>query len=445
MGGRVWAHSQVGKGSTFHLTARFKPDPKPPSDVPPRRPWTLRGTRVLVADDNASNRFILEEMLRNWGMVVRSAGGAREALRLAREAAAAGTPFDLLLTDVHMPHIDGFGLAEQFRESPDLRETAIIALTSGARSSDAARCERLGLAAYLMKPVKQTELHEAMGDALGLTAARRATSEPEHAAGRDAPRALHVLLAEDSLVNQKLAIGLLERRGHQVTVVNNGREAVAAASSQTFDLILMDVQMPEMDGLEATIGIRELEREKGRHVPIVAMTAHAMKGDRERCLEAGMDGYVAKPIHAKELFDTIYGLTGGSNTARGDSPSPSADESLPADGIVVWSAVLQASDGNRELLLELTQIFLSECPKLLDEGRQAIHCRDAETLRRAAHTLKGSLRHFHATRVAENAERLECMGKSGDFSRAAEAWEELERELHEFTGALQALLRPDQA
>ncbi len=308
MGGKIWADSEFGRGSTFHFTTRFglahgKSLPKPPVVV--------HGTPVLIVDDNATNRRILEEILRNWDMRPRSVASAPEAVRVLREAYRAGASFPLVLTDSNMPEMDGFALAEQVRQDPEVGSTLIMMLTSGDRPGEIARCEQLGIAAYLLKPIKQSELFDAIVLALGVNAvdeeARSAPATPPPSAPQ---RSLRVLLAEDSLVNQKLAVGLLEKHGHQVTLANHGREAVAAWESQAFDLVLMDVQMPEMDGYEATEAIRTRERETGRHTPIIAMTAHAMKGDRERCLAAGMDGYVAKPIRAQQIFDAIEQVLG---------------------------------------------------------------------------------------------------------------------------------------
>jgi two-component system sensor histidine kinase/response regulator len=216
----------------------------------------------------------------------------------------------LLLSDVNMPEADGITLTEWIRQDPELADTTVIVLTSGARSDDLKRCEGLGVAAHLMKPVKQSELFDAIGMSLGITIREdevEATLQGEPESQRPS---LRCLLAEDSLVNQKLAVALLEKHGHKVTVTNNGKEAIAALASQQFDVVLMDVEMPEMGGLEATAVIRVQEQQRGTHIPIIAMTAHAMKGDRERCLDAGMDGYVAKPIRAAQLFQTIEAVVG---------------------------------------------------------------------------------------------------------------------------------------
>jgi PAS domain S-box-containing protein len=305
MGGEIWVDSSEGQGSTFHFTATYDISPTGPT----RRRQTARavveGTRVLIVDDNATNRLILEEMLGNWRLHPSAAANVQEAMAMLRAARAAGQPYDLVVTDANMPDVDGFTLAEMIKQDPDLGSTVIMMLTSGGRTGDVSRCEDLGVASYLLKPVKQSELFDAVAMALGITAAEDAEELAVSVTRPVIPSALHVLLAEDSLVNQKLAVGLLEKHGHRVEVVGDGRAALAAVESKRYDLVLMDIQMPEMDGLEATRAIRIRERKRGGHIPIVAMTAHAMKGDRERCLDSGMDGYVAKPIRAKELFDTI--------------------------------------------------------------------------------------------------------------------------------------------
>ncbi len=304
MEGRIWVDSDLGQGSQFHFTARLGlSDPDHPLPGAPEPPC-LHGLRVLVVDDNATNRRILEEVLRSWEMAPTAVRNADEAVHAMRLAHAAGAPFRLVLTDAHMPRVDGFMLAEQLQQDPEMRSALVMMLTSGDRPDDATRCEQLGIASYLLKPIKQSELLEAIETTLGLATTRSAPVDAADAAARPYGN-LRILLAEDSLFNQKLAVALLEREQHTVTVVNNGQEAVEAVATQSFDLVLMDVQMPVLDGLEATAQIRAREADSGAHVPIVAMTAHALKGDRQRCLTAGMDGYVAKPIRPRDLFEAI--------------------------------------------------------------------------------------------------------------------------------------------
>jgi CheY-like chemotaxis protein len=305
MGGRLWVESQEGRGSTFHFTVRLGVSSR---TAPSILTVPICGTRVLIVDDNATNRHILEEMLRNWDMRPTSAASAVEALAALRDAQQAGQSFPLVLTDANMPEVDGFRLAEQIRNDPGLGSTVIMMLSSGERPGEIARCHELGVHSHLLKPIKQSELFNAIAEALGISEVRaevEAKPEPQPAASLPP---LKILLAEDSVVNQKLAVGLLQKHGHTVTVANDGCEAVAALGTQQFDLVLMDVQMPEMDGYAATAAIRELEKTTGTRIPIIAMTAHAMKGDRERCLEAGMDAYVAKPIRSQQIFEAIASL-----------------------------------------------------------------------------------------------------------------------------------------
>jgi CheY-like chemotaxis protein len=373
----------------------------------------IRDTRVLVVDDNATNRRILEEMLRNWGMRPTAVSGVRDALQSLRQAFQAGEAYTLVVTDANMPEFDGFYLAEQIKQDRQLGSTVIMMLTSGDRSEDIFRCEQLGVAAYLLKPIKQSELFDAIVMALGVTVPEDEVSEARSTQRPPQLRPLRILLAEDSLVNQKLAVGLLEKHGHTVVVASHGKEALAASESHDFDLVLMDVQMPEMDGFEATSAIRAKEKQTGIHVPIVAMTAHAMKGDRERCLEAGMDDYVAKPIRSQQLFETIEAVLG-----RSAETEPHADPTPADGGIVDWSEALKVVKGDRALLKDLVETFLQEAPRLMEAMRQAIADSDSGALRIAAHTLKGPIRYLGAAEAFEQAWELERMGKDGNLENA---------------------------
>jgi signal transduction histidine kinase/CheY-like chemotaxis protein len=305
MHGRIWAESQVGEGSVFHFVARFKLATDQSVGLPSVDAAAVRGTRVLIVDDNPTNRIILEETTRRWGMQPAGVGNARVAIHALREACKTGARVPLVLSDVNMPEVDGLTLTEWIRQDPELTDTTVIVLTSESHPTDRRRCDELQIAAQLMKPVKQSELFDAIGISLGVVAPEESRQETLRGPGSGELQPLRVLLAEDSLVNQRLAVGLMEKHGHAVRIANNGKEAITALTSQKFDVVLMDVEMPEMDGLEATAVIRVTEKQTGEHIPIVAMTAHAMKGDRERCLEAGMDAYVSKPIRARQLFEAI--------------------------------------------------------------------------------------------------------------------------------------------
>jgi PAS domain S-box-containing protein len=305
MGGRIWVESQPGQGSCFHFTARVGVV-KSEQAFEPAELARLTGLSVLVADDNGANRRIVAELLECSGMRPVLAASGAEALTRLEEAQAANAPFAVMILDCHMPEMGGFQLVEVIRQRPALAGTTIVMLTSAGQRGDAARCRELGIAAYLTKPVNQSQLVESIQSALGRKGAGSAA--PALITPYSLPAVeskLRVLLAEDNAVNQTLAARLLEKQGHSVVVVGTGRAALEALDEQEFDLVLMDVQMPDMDGLEATAAIREREKGNGIHVPIIAMTAHAMTGDRERCLAAGMDGYVAKPISGQALAREI--------------------------------------------------------------------------------------------------------------------------------------------
>lgn len=304
MGGRIWVESEVGKGSTFHFMARFGLGSEKSKEVSRIQEVNLSGVKALIVDDNATNRLIIREMISSWGLVSVEAVDGKEALAAMEKAFEAGGHYRLLLLDLQMPGMDGFEVAKRVKASPLGSDVEIILLTSVGTQGDARHCMELGISGYLIKPVKQLELLEIITMALGQPSRDGDPVITRHLI-REARRRLSILLAEDNIVNQKLAAKLLEKRGYRVTVASNGRKAVDAFEGERFDLILMDVQMPEMDGIEATRLIREKEAEHGGHIPIVAMTAHAMKGDREKCLAAGMDNYMSKPFKPMELYSII--------------------------------------------------------------------------------------------------------------------------------------------
>jgi CheY-like chemotaxis protein len=316
MGGRIWVESEPGRGSTFHFTAAFAAATASLAVAPPGGAVDLRGVKVLVVDDHAISRRGLEGMLLDWRMMptlTSSAGDALAALRAARES---GAPFRLVVTEAQLPGMDGFTLAEAIKSDPALAGTTVVMLTLAGQPGDAGRCRALGIAAYLTKPVKRTELGDAVHVALGGSAVdqERPPLITRHSL-REGQQTGRILLVEDNAVNQLVARRVLEKRGHTVVVANNGQEALAlleASSFSGFGCVLMDVQMPEMDGFECTAIIREREQLTGRRLPIVAMTAHTMKGDEERCLAAGMDAYVSKPIHPDQFLDVVERQLGGS-------------------------------------------------------------------------------------------------------------------------------------
>jgi PAS domain S-box-containing protein len=329
MGGRIWIEGESGKGSTFHFTIRVGPEvatvPRESFDVS-----QLAGVPVLVVDDNATNRCILEDSVIRWNMIPTVVGGAAAAIQVLQHACASHARLPVIVADVHMPEIDGFGLVERIRQDPLLCGVRIVLLTSGGKRGDAARCEKLGVAAYLKKPFDRLELREVLLRVLaeGQVTHERRSLVTRHTI-REQTKSLTFLVAEDNEVNQRLIARLLEKRGHIVVLAQNGREALGALEKQPFDIVLMDGQMPVMDGFEASKCIREKEKKSGAHLPIIALTALAMKGDKERCLASGMDGYVSKPIKLEELFSVIEKVLSGTNRRLGTKDLTSQQTEMP--------------------------------------------------------------------------------------------------------------------
>src|SRR5262245_3001762 len=381
MGGRVWVESEPGQGSTFHFTVRLGLSTSAATPTDTAGLARLRGLSVLVVDDNATNRRILQDMLRRWEAAPSIVESGREALAAMHSAASSGEPFPLVLLDNMMPGMDGFTLAEEIARQPGLAGSTLMMLSSADRCENIARCRAIGIKSYLTKPIKRSDLQAAMLSVLS------GSPDQEMQASIGARRSiaagaccLRVLLTEDNAVNQKLAVRLLEKRGHFVVVASNGLEALETISREAFDVVLMDVQMPEMDGFEATRRIREREQTTGDHVPIIAMTAHAMKGDRERCLEEGMDGYISKPLRPNELFESVESLAAVARA--GSKPAaPPCDEAMPPFDEAI---ALRSVGGDRELLSEIIEAFLEECPRLTAALAAAILRGDAAAAHLAA-------------------------------------------------------------
>jgi PAS domain S-box-containing protein len=428
MGGRIWAESEVGKGSSFHFEILFqKARASVERAVAP--PADLKRMTVLVVDDNATNRRVLAETLRLWGAVPTCADSGPAALDELRRAATAGAPFPLVLLDAMMPEMDGFAVAEQIGRESAIAGAAIMMLTSADRAGDAARCRDLGFAAYLIKPVKPTELNRAITAALPTAPVAVAPSAAEMAPEGTGLRPLRVLVAEDNLVNQRVVVRLLEKGGHTIVVANHGGEALAALDREPFDVVLMDVQMPEMDGFEATRLIRAREAQTGKRQPIVAMTAHAMKGDRERCLAAGMDDYVTKPVQRTELARVL--AWAASLTAEPSEPptTPLPEPPSTVPDACDRAAAVERLGGDEDLFAEVAGLFLADAPGQVAQIRRAVATADADALRRTAHGLKGAAGYVGGVPAAEAARALELIGASGDLAAAEAALLTLDHEV----------------
>jgi two-component system, sensor histidine kinase and response regulator len=397
----------------------------------PKEVVSLHDLAVLVVDDNSTNRKILGAMLKYWLMRSEMAASGQEALTMLERAASARTPFPLVLLDAQMLGMDGFTLAGRIRQNSKLAGATIMMLTSAGEGGDAARCRELGIAAYLTKPVQKSELVEAIRAALREAPAKEGARVITRHTLRENRRKLQILLAEDNAVNQRLAVRFLEKRDHVVTVASNGREVVALVKKSRFDLVLMDVQMPEMDGFEATAVIRKEEESTGKHLPIIAMTAYAMQGDRERCLAGGMDGYIGKPFRAEELINVIENL-GGSSAAAAVATTAKCREQAPID----TASALGRVEGDAELLKEMAALFLKELPELQTSLRKAVTAGDAKAIERAAHKIKGSIGHFAAQPAFEAALKLETLGRDGRLSAAEPAYAELEKEIERLIPAM---------
>jgi two-component system, sensor histidine kinase and response regulator len=420
MGGRLWVESDLGKGSTFHFVAVFD-RPAAPATAPARvKPQALEGLKVLVVDDNATNRQILEEMLASWHMRPVVAGDAESAMTALRRAAAAGERFEAVVADCQMPDVDGFMLTRRIRQDKKLARTPIVMLTSIGHGDGDVRGTKAGVDAYLTKPVKHSDLLDALATALGVST-RRPQPGAAPTLGKRPRRALAILVAEDNPVNRKLVSTLLRKRRHRVTAVENGRLAVEAIDkgNDRFDVVLMDLQMPEMGGLEATAAIRARESGTERHLPVIALTAHAMQGDRERCLAAGMDGYLPKPIDVVELISTVERLA---NDARDGAR---AESSPPKPAVFDEQAALACVGGDRSLLKEVVATFRTSCSAYQRRIEDALAQQDAEAVRMSAHALKGSIATVGSSAGRDAAGQLEQLARDGNLDRAELAYSSL--------------------
>ncbi|MGQ9732778.1 MAG: response regulator [Candidatus Zipacnadales bacterium] len=436
MGGRLEVESEVGVGSVFRFNARFARGKLPEGRAPEFDRRVLAGRRVLVVDDNATNRQILNRLLGTWGMAVTLADRGEQALIALAEAYDIGVPFDVVLLDRMMPGMDGLALAERIRQDIRFDGAVLMMLTSAGLPGEAERCRAVGVDAYLLKPISQPELRETMVNLLTNVAQRpHIAPHPKPATAAESNDGLRILLAEDNNVNQVLACKLLEKAGHSVTVANNGREALEELQRTPFDLVLMDVQMPEVDGLTATSIIREREVSLGGHLPIIAMTAHAMKGDRERCLAAGMDDYVSKPLKAAELYTAIRRAL----NIQEASSNPT-DIRQPSPPVFDCKGLAERVGEDTELMREIVQIYLEDAPQEISKMREAAEAGDTERLARQAHSLKGASANVGAIGLREAAQSIEMAASQGDLAAVRTTLAQMDELLKSFQAAVEAAL-----
>jgi signal transduction histidine kinase/CheY-like chemotaxis protein/HPt (histidine-containing phosphotransfer) domain-containing protein len=472
MGGRIWVESVEGQGSTFQFTARFGCS----EEVSDSDPADMCGLSVLIVDDNATNRRILEERTRGWGMLPQSVEDGPSALTAIRRAAKADSPFDLVLLDGHMPGLDGFGVAERIKKDPELTCGALIMLTSAGEQGESARCRELGVAGYLMKPVAASDLRRVIETVMreSVTLGPAAAAQPGRvvaatppvvaatlpavdaptppleptlpAAAPAAPAAppplvtngprYKLLLAEDNPVNRTIGTRMLSKLGHEVVAVEHGKQAVETTATDAFDAVLMDVEMPIMNGFEATAAIRAREAESGgRRVPIIALTAHVMQGDRERCLDAGMDGYASKPIQPNELLAVIEALL-DANPREVPMSAPTTE--MP---VLDRTALYEQVGDEADLLLKVIEMFRTDSVSVMSKLATALAASDASEVQQGAHRLKGALLTLGGKAAADVAMRLEHMGRAGDVTGGAALLEELRGELSRLDPELEAVVQ----
>ncbi len=437
MNGRIWIESPVsvghllskndemGPGSAFHFNAHFRKAPKETQTAAAMPDINVKAKKVLVVDDNFSNLEITMELMESWEMVPIGTTSAQKAKEIIMDAQKSGSPYEIILIDSDMPEVDGLSLVKWLGKQKDLDIKTILMLTS-LRDRQQVNLEDLKISSVITKPVRPSDLLDAIIKAIiqpeGQIQGEMQVAEPETA---HPDLALSILVAEDTPFNQKFISRLLDKWGYTTKIVGNGHKAVAAVSQDSYDIILMDVQMPEMDGFEATAKIRELEAQKGTHTPIIAMTAHAMKGDRERCLEAGMDDYVPKPISAEALANAIRNLIK-------DKPEPHKKEAAVGENTQPFfdkDALLKAFDDDWDFLREVIDMFVADYPDMLKDINAAIESNDAPGLQRTAHALKGMLGNFQVESSAQKAYLLEKMGSEGQLDNAADIYAQLSAEL----------------
>jgi CheY-like chemotaxis protein len=463
MGGEIDVESTPGQGSVFWFTAQLETPSVPPLVVPVSR-RDLHGRRVLIVDDNAANRDIVHYQLRAWNGCDGQAEDAPQALEMLRGAAARGVPYELAILDMHMPGMDGIALARAIKADPDLAATRLVMLTSVGLAGDIAVAHQAGIEIYLSKPVRQSELYNCLASVVDVPLDNSSSVEgdvkiqPSSDQSPPLPQLhAHVLLAEDNPVNQEVALHRLALLGCQVDVVTNGRAAVEALARRTYDLILMDCQMPEMNGFEAAYEIRRCEAqmsaeqsassESSPHVPIIALTANAMKGDRERCVAAGMDDYLSKPFTQRQLYTVLcrwlpqlYQQEHAERGTQSEDGLTTAPANLRLDVKLPDQVQALQQLGNPEVLRRAITAYLTDAPQRLATIRQAMTSGDVSALKQAAHSLKGSSGTLGFVSLAACCQELEAIGHIGALDQAAPLLVKVEAEYGTVQRALAMIL-----
>jgi len=443
MGGQIDIESEPAVGTIFSFTANFGI----PAEHKPRQKMDLdflEGLNVLIVDDNETNRFILDEVTKNWGMRPRAVESVEAAKREMERALHSGKPIEFVLTDMYMPQQNGFDLIEWIRSREDLSHTHVIILSSGPTAEHRERAKKLKVEHYLTKPVRQSTLLDSIANSVGYQDGPRVSElETKTSADDDVSEdvgSLKVLLADDNQVNQLTAKTMLERFGHEVSIAGNGLETIEYFKQHKYDLIFMDVQMPEMDGLTATAEIRKIEQETGGHIPIVAMTAHAMAGDKERCLEAGMDSYVSKPIRRKELKHVISEIVNEFLKPPGACESSTEGEVESMSDILDEAELLEEIDNDKEYLKTMLEMFERDAGERLPKLKQAVQQGDSEGILSEAHALKGGVGNFFAKKSFEIAAELEAKGRNQSLEGSHELLTRLEQEIEKLSARLKSMI-----
>jgi CheY-like chemotaxis protein/HPt (histidine-containing phosphotransfer) domain-containing protein len=432
MDGQIGVESEPGNGSRFWFTLAFEKQKESKALSPPL-PVDIRGMRMLVVDDNRTNRMILVKMLESFGCHAEAVVSGEEALATLKKSASEKKLFDLVLLDMQMPGMDGEQTLKAIKNDPQIKDMVVIVLTSVGVRGDAARLKVLGCAGYLMKPIKQSQLYDAIITVLGLQKDKRKEKTPSlvtrHTIAEQKRRGIRILLAEDNPMNQKLAVTLLKRAGYSVDAVENGAKAIEALKSTAYNLILMDVQMPEMNGFEATKVIRQMQ-DKKKCIPIIAMTAHAMKGDRERCLQAGMDDYISKPIEPQKLLNAVEMWTKSHRLRQMPRTEELKKEDHLEDIPIDLKTALDRFGGDEKFFKEMLEEFLDHAPEQLQIMDEAVKKGNAKIAEREAHSIKGAAGNLSAKRIAEISLKLELLGREGDLAGVEVGIEELRTELN---------------